>query len=43
MNSEIWSNFVASLRIMGQGMGGVFAVILLITLLVLALNRFNRR
>ncbi len=41
MTPEIWSNFIASLRIMGQGMGGVFVVIALISLLVLALEKLK--
>ena len=41
MTPEILNNFIASLRIMGQGMGGVFVVITLISLLVLALEKFK--
>jgi len=41
MTAEIWGNFIASLRIMGQGMGGVFVVIALISLLVLALEKLK--
>ena len=39
MTVEVWSNFVMSLRIMAQGMGGVFAAAALIALLVLALEK----
>ena len=39
MDPEVWSNFIISLKIMGQGMEGIFAVILIITLVVVVLGR----
>ncbi len=41
MTSEIWSNFIISLKIMGQGMEGIFVVIILISLVVLALGKIK--
>ncbi len=41
MSPEVWSNFIISLKIMGQGMEGIFAVIILITLVVLALGKLK--
>ena len=41
MTAEVWANFITSLKIMGQGMGGVFAAAALIALLVLALERIK--
>ncbi len=34
-------NFLISLKIMAQGMGGIFVVVILITLLVLALGKMK--
>ena len=34
-------NFMISLKIMAQGMGGIFVVVILITLLVLALGKMK--
>ncbi len=41
MSPEMWSNFIVSLKIMGQGMEGIFVVILLITLVVIALGKLK--
>lgn len=41
MSPEVWSNFIVSLKIMGQGMEGIFTVILLITLVVMALGKLK--
>ncbi len=41
MTPEIWSNFIISLKIMGQGMEGIFVVIILISLVVLALGKIK--
>ena len=43
MSPEVWSNFIISLKIMGQGMQGVFIVIILISLIVAALGRMTRQ
>ena len=39
MSPETWSNFIVSLKIMGQGMEGIFVVILLITFVVMLLGK----
>lgn len=41
MGPETWGNFIISLKIMGQGMEGIFVVILLITLVVLLLGKLK--
>lgn len=37
----MWNNFLISLEIMGKGMGGIFVVVLIITLVVLALGKLK--
>ncbi len=41
MSPDIWENFIISLKIMAQGMEGIFVVILLITAVVLALGKLK--
>ncbi len=41
MSPEIMSNFMTALKIMAQGMGGIFVVVVLITLVVLALQKLK--
>ena len=41
MNPETMANFMTALKIMGQGMGGIFVVVGLITLVVLALQKLK--
>ena len=41
MNTTIYENFLISLKIMAQGMEGIFVVIILITLVVLALGKLK--
>ena len=37
----MWNNFLISLEIMGKGMGGIFVVVGIITLVVLALGKLK--
>lgn len=37
----MWNNFLISLEIMGKGMGGIFIVVLIITLVVLLLGKLK--
>ena len=37
----MWNNFLISLEIMGKGMGGIFVVVLIITLVVLLLGKLK--
>lgn len=37
----MWNNFMISLEIMGKGMGGIFVVVLIITLVVLLLGKLK--
>ena len=41
MSPDILENFIISLKIMAQGMEGIFVVIILITLVVLALGKIK--
>lgn len=41
MSPETWGNFIISLKIMAQGMEGIFIVVILIGLVVFALGRMN--
>ena len=41
MSSEVVQNFIVSLKIMGQGMEGIFVVIVLISLVVWAMGRLR--
>ena len=41
MSPEVMSNFMTALKIMGQGMVGIFVVVVLITLVVLALQKLK--
>ena len=36
-------NFLIALQIMAQGMGGIFVVIILITLVVMLMGKINRK
>lgn len=36
----MWDNFIISMEIMAKGMGSIFAVIILLTLIVLLLQKF---
>lgn len=36
-------NFLISLKIMAQGMGGIFVVIILITLVVMLMGKMNKK
>ena len=38
----MWDNFLISLAIMGKGMAGIFAVIGLLTLAVMAMGKLSR-
>lgn len=37
----MWNNFLIALEIMGKGMGGIFAVVIIITLVVLLLGKLK--
>lgn len=37
----MWNNFLISLEIMAKGMGGIFVVVLLITLVVILLGKLK--
>ncbi|WP_286200911.1 OadG-related small transporter subunit [[Clostridium] symbiosum] len=37
----MWNNLLISLEIMGKGMGGIFVVVLIITLVVLLLGKLK--
>ena len=37
----MWDNFLISLEIMGKGMGGIFVVVLIITLIVILLGKLK--
>lgn len=37
----MWNNFLISLEIMGKGMAGIFVVIGLLTLAVMAMGKFS--
>jgi Na+-transporting methylmalonyl-CoA/oxaloacetate decarboxylase gamma subunit len=37
----IWDNFLTSLEIMAKGMGSIFAVIILLTLIVILLAKLS--
>ena len=37
----MWNNFLVSLEIMGKGMGGIFVVVLIITLVVVLLGKLK--
>ena len=41
MSSEVVQNFIVSLKIMEQGMEGIFVVIVLISLVVWAMGRIR--
>ena len=41
MSPDIWENFIISLKIMAQGMEGIFVVILLITAVVHVLGKLK--
>ena len=41
MTPEMMANFEQALQIMGQGMGGIMAVILIITLLVYLISKIS--
>ncbi|CAM1378482.1 hypothetical protein [Fretibacterium fastidiosum] len=41
MSPEVVQNFIVSLKIMGQGMEGIFVVIVLISLVVWAMGRIR--
>ena len=43
MSPEVVQNFIVSLKIMGQGMEGIFVVIVLISLVVWAMGRIRYR
>lgn len=36
-------NFLISLEIMAQGMGGIFVVVILITLVVMLMGKMNKK
>ena len=36
-------NFLIALKIMAQGMGGIFVVIILITLVVMLMGKMNKK
>lgn len=38
----MWDNFLISLAIMGKGMAGIFVVIGLLTLVVMAMGKLSR-
>lgn len=37
----MWNNLLISLEIMGKGMGGIFVVVLIITLVVVLLSKLK--
>lgn len=37
----MWNNFLVSLEIMGKGMGGIFVVVLIITVVVMLLGKLK--
>lgn len=37
----MWNNLLISLEIMGKGMGGIFVVVLIITLVVILLSKLK--
>lgn len=37
----MWNNFMISLEIMAKGMGGIFLVVILITLVVLLIGKLK--
>ena len=37
----MWDNLLVSLEIMGKGMGGIFVVVLIITLVVILLGKLK--
>lgn len=37
----MWNNFLISLEIMGKGMGGIFVVVLIITLMVMLIGKLK--
>lgn len=37
----MWNNFLIALEIMGKGMAGIFAVVIIITLVVLLLGKLK--
>lgn len=37
----MWNNFLIALEIMAQGMGGIFVVVVIITLIVLLLGKLK--
>lgn len=37
----MWNNLLISLEIMGKGMGGIFVVVLIITLVVILLGKLK--
>lgn len=39
----LWKNFIVSLKIMGQGMFGIFAAILLIMLVIFFLSKLGSK
>lgn len=38
---DMWNNFLIALEIMGKGMAGIFAVVIIITLVVLLLGKLK--
>ncbi|MDT3845288.1 MAG: hypothetical protein LIV11_12130 [Bacillota bacterium] len=43
MNSSVMQNFLIALQIMGQGMVGIFLVVILIALAVYLLGKYGRK
>ncbi len=43
MSPEIYANFMEALSIMGKGMLGIFVVMVLIALIVLAMTRLGHK
>ncbi len=39
----MWDNFVIALEIMGKGMGGIFAAIIIIMLFVMAMGKILKK
>jgi len=39
----LWENFMISLKIMGQGMFGIFTAILIIMLVIFLLSKLGRK
>ena len=37
----MWNNLLIALEIMGKGMGGIFVVVLIITVVVMLLSKFK--